>query len=437
MDESLIETWTNIGKGLNFLGRLRIPRWLGLGGNTQGVQLHGFGDAYEDAYAAAVYIGIPTDDGVGCQHFREDVRSLPTLGAVRRTSKICGLAPILDDQGILGVGGRVAQMIDRAVHMRTMHGSVHLMLSTLGQKYWMLRVKDQMKRCIRECVTCCRYNRVTPGQLMSDLPKERSTLGKPFSISGEDCAGPVNLRMSKGRGRKTEKGYICLVVCYVTRAVHLRLFPDASTPTIMTAFKRVVARRGHCTRLYSDEGTGFVGAARQLRSSFYLAQDQLRELAAVLANDGTKWKTIFPNDDVNTLVLIKEERMPPARWLMGRVVETHPGKDGLVRVVSVRTSVGVLRRPLMKLVLLPVAPLDLDVWCSQGPVLRLWYNKLDKLYGTTGTSVALKKMVTDQSLGSSPYIFDVYFRVIFSNMVGLFWNCYLSMKANRICHHFK
>ncbi|UYV74218.1 SRGAP1 [Cordylochernes scorpioides] len=228
------------------------------------------------------------------------------------------------------------------------------MLSTLRQKYWILRVKDQVKRCIRECVTCCRYNRVTPGQLMSDLPKERLTPGKPFSISGVDHAGPVNLRLSKGRGQKTEKGYICLFVCFVTRAVHLELVTDASTPTFMSAFKRFVARRGHCTRLYSDQGTSFVGAARQLRSRFYLAQDQLKELAAVLANDGTKWKTISPNVDINTLVLIKEERMPPAGWLMGRVVETHPGKDGLVRVVSVRTSVGVLRRPLVWLVLLPL-----------------------------------------------------------------------------------
>ncbi|UYV70260.1 hypothetical protein LAZ67_7002307 [Cordylochernes scorpioides] len=44
----------------------------------------------------------------------------------------------------LGLGwiqGKVAQMIDQAVHMRNKHGSVHLMLSTLGQKYWMLRAK--------------------------------------------------------------------------------------------------------------------------------------------------------------------------------------------------------------------------------------------------------------------------------------------------------
>ncbi|UYV72403.1 K02A2.6-like [Cordylochernes scorpioides] len=342
------------------------------------------------------------------QHFREEIRSLTTLGSVRRTSKICGLTPFLDDQGILGVSGRlkwapsttyerkhpallpssgkVAQMIVQAVHMRTMHGSVHLMLSTLRQKYWMLRAKDQMKRCIRECVTCCRYNRVTQGQLMSDLPKERLTPGKPFSISGVDHAGPVNLRLSKGRGRKTERGYICLFVCFVTRAVHLELVTDASTPTFMSAFKRFVARRGHCTRLYNDQGVvtpahfllaepsscvpedDLLLVENHLLTRWQLVQKVMQHLWKRWSKDylnglqqRNKWKTISPNVDINMLVLIKEERMPPARWLMGRVVETHPGKDGLVRVVSVRTSVGVLRRPLVKLVLLPVAPPELDV----------------------------------------------------------------------------
>ncbi|UYV82805.1 hypothetical protein LAZ67_22000940 [Cordylochernes scorpioides] len=80
------------------------------------------------------------------------------------------------------------------------------------------------------------------------------------------------------------------------------------------------------------------------------------ELAAVLANDGTKWKTIFPNNDINT------------------VVETYPGRDGLMRVVSVRTSVGVLRGPLVKMVLLPVAPPDLDVHVVQAIIIMVGRN---------------------------------------------------------------
>ncbi|UYV82012.1 hypothetical protein LAZ67_21000400 [Cordylochernes scorpioides] len=71
-----------------------------------------------------------------------------------------------------------------------------------------------------------------------------------------------------------------------------------------------------------------------------------------------KWRTPRPNVATGSLVLVREEHVPPAKWIMGRVVEIHPGKDGLVRVVSIRTKAGLLKRPLVKLALLPV-PHDL------------------------------------------------------------------------------
>ncbi|UYV60634.1 K02A2.6-like, partial [Cordylochernes scorpioides] len=67
-----------------------------------------------------------------------------------------------------------------------------------------------------------------------------------------------------------------------------------------------------------------------------------------------KWRTPRPNVATGSLVLVREEHVPPAKWIMGRVVEIHPGKDGLVRVVSIRTKAGLLKRPLVKLALLPV-----------------------------------------------------------------------------------
>ncbi|UYV78173.1 hypothetical protein LAZ67_16000366 [Cordylochernes scorpioides] len=67
-----------------------------------------------------------------------------------------------------------------------------------------------------------------------------------------------------------------------------------------------------------------------------------------------KWRTPRPNVATGSLVLVREEHVPPAKWIMGRVVEIHPGKDGLVRVVSIRTRAGLLKRPLVKLALLPV-----------------------------------------------------------------------------------
>lgn len=50
-----------------------------------------------------------------------------------------------------------------------------------------------------------------------------------------------------------------------------------------------------------------------------------------------KWQTPTQNIAVGDVVLIKEDQIPPARWLLGRVTETHPGADDLVRVVTLKT----------------------------------------------------------------------------------------------------
>lgn len=53
------------------------------------------------------------------------------------------------------------------------------------------------------------------------------------------------------------------------------------------------------------------------------------------------------------LVLVKEDNVPPGRWAMGRVLELHPGEDGYVRVVTLKTQTGNFKRPVVKLVPLP------------------------------------------------------------------------------------
>lgn len=54
-----------------------------------------------------------------------------------------------------------------------------------------------------------------------------------------------------------------------------------------------------------------------------------------------------------TIVLVKEPNAPPLKWHIGRIVELHPGNDGIVRVASVKTDTGVIKRALSKLCSLP------------------------------------------------------------------------------------
>ena len=67
-----------------------------------------------------------------------------------------------------------------------------------------------------------------------------------------------------------------------------------------------------------------------------------------------KWLKPSPNLSVGDMVLIKQENVPPAQWPIARVTELHPGPDGLVCTVSLKTETDEFTRPIVKLVLLPL-----------------------------------------------------------------------------------
>ena len=53
---------------------------------------------------------------------------------------------------------------------------------------------------------------------------------------------------------------------------------------------------------------------------------------------------------VNDVVLLKDTDLFIRTWPLGRVIEVHPGDDGLVRVATVKTARGIYRRAIHKLV---------------------------------------------------------------------------------------
>lgn len=55
------------------------------------------------------------------------------------------------------------------------------------------------------------------------------------------------------------KSYICLFICFTTRAIHLELVSDLSTDAYLLALKRFISRRGKPSKIFSDNGRNFVG----------------------------------------------------------------------------------------------------------------------------------------------------------------------------------
>ena len=68
-----------------------------------------------------------------------------------------------------------------------------------------------------------------------------------------------------------------------------------------------------------------------------------------------KWTGEKRNLKVDDVVLLKDEGVVRSQWPMGRVIEVHESKDGLVRSVTIKTKTSTFKRPVTKTILLVAA----------------------------------------------------------------------------------
>ena len=276
------------------------------------------------------------------------------------------------------------------------------------------------------------------------------------------------------------KAYICVFVSLSVQAVHLKLVSDLTTDAFIASLRHLIAHRGKPSLIWSDHGTNFVGAAREIKEFLEFLEEQKTQrtisefcsaqnivwkfipehaphfgglweaavkstkthLSCIVANvkltfeefttvlaqveaclnsrplvplpcddDGVealtpghfligrpleslpdpsfsyrslpllrrwhlcqalvrhfwqRWSVEYiaslrsfakchqpsRNTHVGDVVVLQEDGLVPTKWPLARVVKVHTGKDGLVRVVTVKTSTGTYKRPVTKIALL-------------------------------------------------------------------------------------
>ena len=108
---------------------------------------------------------------------------------------------------------------------------------------------------------CKKHHGQPMKQVMGDLPKERADISRPpFTYVGVDYFGPMNVKYRRG----TVKRYGCIFTCLTTRAVHIEVAHALNADSFLMALHRFIARRGKPQKLFSDNGTNFVAADREL-----------------------------------------------------------------------------------------------------------------------------------------------------------------------------
>jgi hypothetical protein len=61
-----------------------------------------------------------------------------------------------------------------------------------------------------------------------------------------------------------------------------------------------------------------------------------------------RWQKSTPNLQPGDVVLLKDDNTTPLQWPTAVITEVHPGSDGKIRVVAIKTSRGILKRPIAK-----------------------------------------------------------------------------------------
>ncbi|XP_062714093.1 uncharacterized protein LOC134290886 [Aedes albopictus] len=420
--------------------------------------------------------------------FAEEFSDLANGDRVAKSSALKWLKPFIDEDGTLRVGGRLrnaalsiankhpivlsakhplSALLASSLHVSLLHAGPQLLLATLRQKFWILGGRNLVKSVFHQCHTCFRSKPTLVQQSTADLPVSRVSPTRPFSVCGVDYCGPFYVK-SAVRNRGPTKVYVAIFVCFSTKAVHIELVSDLSTPAFLAALRRLVARRGRIVELHSDNATTFKGASHALNRVYrmlkveaadrqqifdwcsgneitwkftptraphfgglweaavksakthllkvigniniayedlltLLAQVEMclnsRPLTPIPEDPGdldvltpghflvgsnmqavpeSNWKETADNGldhweltqkhlqqiwsrwypeylqqlqsratkgcnppvtiEVGAIVIIKEDNVPPANWPLGKIVRLHPGKDGVVRVVTLRTA---------------------------------------------------------------------------------------------------
>ena len=55
-----------------------------------------------------------------------------------------------------------------------------------------------------------------------------------------------------------------------------------------------------------------------------------------------------------SMVIVKEDNLPCMQWPLGRIIDTHPGADKVIRAVTIKTATGSMKRPTSKIAILPI-----------------------------------------------------------------------------------
>ncbi|XP_072400874.1 uncharacterized protein [Diabrotica undecimpunctata] len=333
LPRDLLNKWVTFKSKLSVLNKINIPRYI-MCDKIVHMELHAFSDANKDAYSAVLYVRTVDENGTVyvrllCSKTRvspikivlwwlnTEANKLQVFVS-NRVSEIQTLSNI-SNWSYVNTKENPADVASRGMYPDELSnckvwwngpsflyekpfwprlfqaGDNKEFPEILREKFWATAGMCLAKKVVRNCIQCFKNKPRQTASIMADLPKHRVQISKPFANTGIDYAGPVLLRDRKGRPYKTYKAYICLFICFATKGVHIELVTELTSEAFLATFRRFAARRGTPNHLYSDNGSNFVGAYKELQKLYKFLENSQSEFVTICSQQKISWHFIPPN----------------------------------------------------------------------------------------------------------------------------------------------
>ena len=241
------------------------------------------------------------------ESFNTEKKDLLDNKSVKKSSRIAQFTPFIGPHGLIRSSGRLRRLVEidfdtkhpivldarhtfvklflRHTHLKNYHQGIDYLRSKVQERYAILKLRSTLRSIKSNCVLCRKFRAATIQPIMADLPKERPAYqSPPFTKTGVDYFGPFYVTVR----RTTEKRCGFLFTCLTTRAVHVEVVPSMDSSSCVMGVERFVSRRGTPAMIWSDNGTNFIGAEKELREC--VEKWNTLNIAAELANKGIKWR---------------------------------------------------------------------------------------------------------------------------------------------------
>ncbi|GFX62492.1 uncharacterized protein TNCV_413341 [Trichonephila clavipes] len=263
--------WQQFLVFLENINNIEIPRRI-LVAFPEVIEIHGFADASERCYGAAVY----------CKS--ENLKSETLVRLITSKSRVAPIKSLTIPRLELCAAVLLAKLVKRVVAaLQLKTAELYLWSDSMIVLAWLRKEPMDLKTFVQR------------------MKKKNSILisyGDTFveNLKGiNKVAGPLTTKeFEKAETflvKKVQEQEFSGDINHL-KTVHIELVSDLTSQAFIAALKRFMARRGKCAKLFSDNGKNFVGASNEIKKLLEIVRKPDEKLANYLAAEGIEWKFI-------------------------------------------------------------------------------------------------------------------------------------------------